>query len=87
MEWIKEFYYANEEWIDRGIAALISAIIGYFTALFTTRRSKLVSLIDGKKVYDDNDLVLIPGTNEWVELGKLTVCRKGKNADEKESQS
>lgn len=87
MEWLKEFYEANRDWIDHAIAAFISALIGYLTALFTTRRSKLVDLIDGKKVYDDNDLVLIPGTNEWVELGKLTVCRKGKNADEEKSQS
>lgn len=86
MEWLKEFYLENKDWIDHAIAAFVSAFVGYLTALFTTRRSKLVELIDGKKVYDDNDLVLLPDSNKWVELGSLSICRKGKNADEKESQ-
>lgn len=85
MDVIKEFYENNREWLDRLISGLISAIIGYLTALFTTRRSKLVDLIDGKKIYDENDLVCIPGTTTWIELGKLTVCRKGKNADVKKN--
>lgn len=85
MDLIKEFYENNREWIDRLISGLISALIGYLTALFTTRRSKLESLVDGLQIYDENDLVLIPGTTDWVELGKLTVCRKGKNADAKKN--
>lgn len=85
MEWLEEFYFSNREWLDKLISGLLSALVGYLTALFTTRRSKLVDLIDGKKVYDQNDLVLIPGTTTWVELGKLTVCRKGKNADVKKN--
>lgn len=85
MEWLEEFYLNNHEWLDRLVSGLLSALVGYLTALFTTRRSKLESLVDGLHVYDDNDLVLIPGTTDWVELGKLTVCRKGKNADAKKN--
>lgn len=80
MEIVKEFYEANKEWLNPAIAALVGAFVSWLTSLFRTRSSRLEDLIDGKKVYDDNDLVRLPdGT--LVELGSLCVVRKGKNAD------
>lgn len=86
MEIIKEFYENNREWIDRLLTGLLSAFVGWLTALFATRRSKLENLIDGKVVYDENDEIFIPldakpGT--LVPLGQCNIVRKGKNADVK----
>lgn len=89
MEIIKEFYESNKEWLDRLLYALISAVIGYLTAKFQTRKSRLENLIDGINVYDDNDLVWIQGDYKdgaFVPLSQLSVVKKGKNADEKISQ-
>lgn len=88
MDLIVQFYEENKIWIDKLILGLISAFVGWLTALFTTRRSKLENLIDGKTVYDENDEVFIPldakpGT--LIPLGQCNVVRKGKNADVKKS--
>lgn len=89
MEILKEFYESNKEWIDRLLCGLISALIGFVTAKFQTRKSRLEDLIDGMNIYDDNDLVYCPPSEKgvWIELGKMNICRKGKNADENESKS
>lgn len=82
MEIIKEFYEANKEWINYAVSGLIGAFVAWLTSLFRTRSSRLEDLIDGKHVYDDNDLVRLPD-GQLVEIGSLYVIRKGKNADEK----
>lgn len=84
MEIFKEFYEENKEWFNPAISALVGAFIAWLTSLFRTRSSRIENLIDGKKIYDDNDLVRLPD-GSLVELGSLYVIRKGKNADEKES--
>lgn len=84
MEFLKEFFEENKEWINPALAAFVGAFVSWLTSLFRTRASRLEDLIDGKKVYDDNDLVRLPN-GQLVELGSLYVVRKGKNADEKES--
>lgn len=84
MEILKEFYEENKDWLTPLISSLLGALVGWITSFLRTRTSRLSDLIDGKLVFDENDLVLIPGTTTWIELGKLTVCRKGKNADVKE---
>lgn len=88
MDLILEFLIANKDWLGPAAAALVSAAIAYFTALFRTRTSRLTDLIDGKNVYDDNDEVFIPldakpGT--LIPLSQLSVVKKGKNADVKKS--
>lgn len=86
MEILIEFYENNKEWFDRLLYALISAFIGYLTALFQTRKSRLENLIDGINIYDDNDLVWVQGDYKdgaFIPLSQLSVVKKGKNADEK----
>ena len=88
MDFIREFYEANKDWLVPSVSALVSALIGYFTAMIRTRKSRLESTFDGYLIYDDNDLVWIQGdyTNgRYIPLGQLDVVRKGKNADEKSS--
>lgn len=89
MEFLKEFYEENKEWLTPLISSLIGAFVGWITSIFRTRSSRIEDLIDGKNIYDDNDLVYCPPSEKgvWIELGTLNVCRKGKNADENESKS
>lgn len=89
MEILKEFYENNKEWLVPAISSLISAFIGYLTAMFRTRRSRLEQTFDGYQIYDDNDLVWIQGDykdGSFIPLSQLSVVKKGKNADEKISK-
>lgn len=89
MEILKEFYENNKEWLVPAISSLISAFIGYLTAMFRTRKSRLEQTFDGYQIYDDNDLVWIQGDykdGSFIPLSQLSVVKKGKNADEKISR-
>lgn len=89
MDLIKEFYEENKEWLTPLISSLIGAFVGWITSIFRTRSSRIEDLIDGKNIYDDNDLVWIQGDYKdgaFVPLSQLSVVKKGKNADEKNSQ-
>lgn len=89
MELLKEFYEENKEWLVPALSSFISALIGYLTAMFRTRRSRIEQTFDGLNVYDDNDLVWIQGdykAGAFVPLSQLSIVKKGKNADEKVSK-
>ena len=89
MDLIKEFYDNNKDWLVPALSSLLSAFIGYLTAMFRTRRSRIEQTFDGLNVYDDNDLVWVQGDYKdgaFVPLSQLSVVKKGKNADEKISK-
>lgn len=89
MEILEEFYLNNKEWLVPALSSFVSAFIGYLTAMFRTRRSRIEQTFDGLNVYDDNDLVWIQGdykTGAFVPLSQLSIVKKGKNADEKISK-
>lgn len=89
MDLIKEFYDNNKDWLVPALSSLLSAFIGYLTAMFRTRRSRIEQTFDGLNVYDDNDLVWIQGDYKdgaFVPLSQLSVVKKGKNADAKISK-
>lgn len=86
MDLIKEFYEENKEWLTPLISSLIGAAVGWLTSLFRTRTSRLSDLIDGKNVYDDNDLIVIDAEykrGDIMPLSHFSIVKKGKNADEK----
>lgn len=89
MEIFIEFYQSNKEWLVPAVSSFVSAFIGYLTAMFRTRRSRLEQTFDGYNIYDDNDLVWVQGDYKdgaFVPLSQLSVVKKGKNADEKISK-
>lgn len=79
-QFVKELYLENKAVIDTAVSALAGAFIGWLTALFRTRKSKLEQTFDGLKWYDEDDLVFIDG--KLVPLNTLTIVKKGKNANE-----
>ena len=89
MDFVLKFYEENKEWLVPALSSLLSAFIGYLTAMFRTRRSRIEQTFDGLNVYDDNDLVWVQGDYKdgaFVPLSQLSVVKKGKNADEKISK-
>lgn len=86
MDLIIEFYEENKEWLTPLISSFLGAFVGWITSIFRTRSSRLSDLIDGKNIYDDNDMVYCPPSEKgvWIELGSLNICRKGKNANEQD---
>ena len=88
MEFLREFYEENKEWIIPALSSVIGAAVGWFTSIVRTRASRISDLIDGKNIYDDNDLVVIDHDckrGDLLVLGDCSVVKKGKNADEQKN--
>lgn len=88
MEFLIEFYEENKDWIIPALSSVIGAAVGWFTSIVRTRASRISDLIDGKNIYDDNDLVVIDHDckrGDLLVLGECSVVKKGKNADEQKN--
>lgn len=80
LEALKEFYFENKAVIDTAVSGVLGAAAGWLTSLFRTRKARLEQTFDGLKWYDEDDLVYIDGN--LVPLNRLTIVKKGKNANE-----
>lgn len=90
MEIIREFYEENKEWLTPLISSLLGAVVGWLTSIFRTRTSRLTDLIDGKNIYDDNDLIVLDRDykrGEIMPLAHFSIVKKGKNSDEQKNPS
>lgn len=88
MEFFLEFYEDNKEWLIPVLSSFAGAFFGWLTSMFRTRASRIEDLIDGKNIYDDNDLVVIDHDckrGDLLVLGECSVVKKGKNADEQKN--
>lgn len=88
MEFLIEFYEENKDWIIPTLSSLVGATVGWITSFIRTRASRISDLIDGKNIYDDNDLVVIDHDckrGDLLVLGECSVVKKGKNADEQKN--
>lgn len=88
MDFLIEFYEENKDWIIPALSSVIGAAVGWFTSIVRTRASRISDLIDGKNIYDDNDLVVIDHDckrGDLLVLGECSVVKKGKNADEQKN--
>ncbi|QCS36275.1 hypothetical protein [Capybara microvirus Cap1_SP_206] len=83
-DFIFDIINANKEVISASTSALFGAVIGWLTSIFRTRKSRLEDTFKNLNFYDDDDLVFVKG--ELVPLSSLTIVKKGKNANENESE-
>lgn len=90
MEFVLEFYEENKDWLIPALSSVIGAAVGWFTSIVRTRASRISDLIDGKNIYDDNDLLVIDRDykrGEIMPLSHFSIVKKGKNSDEQKNPS
>lgn len=84
MDLIREFYEENKDWLTPLVSSFLGALVGWITSMLRTRTSRISDLIDGKNIYDDNDLLVIDRDykrGEVIPLAHFSIVKKGKNAE------